>query len=126
MREAAAMPEPMSDRDKKRIACTPDDYERVHDAAAVTGYEQFFTVISSAAVPPGVVFVLQPEAEFDRELETVGEKLHAELLETMQREIKRDVEVLKARLRYEAELRLLYKADAGPNWRPGFGAVAGL
>lgn len=120
------MPEPMNDRDKKRIACTLNDYERVHDAAVATGYDQYFTVISSAAVPPGTAIVIQSEAEIDRELEIVGEKLHVELLETMRREMERDVEALRVRLRHEAEVRLLYKVDTGPKWQPGFGAVTGL
>lgn len=122
MREVATVPEPASDRDKKRIACTPDDYERLRNAAATTGFNEFFTVVSSAAVPPGMAIVLQSEAEFDRELETIGEKLHAELLETMQR----DVETLRARFRYEAEMRLFYKADTGLEWQPSFGVVTGL
>lgn len=111
----------MDDRDKQRIACTPDDYERIRNAAAVADYDEFFTVVSSPAVPPGTVIVMQSEAEFDRELENVGEKLHAELLEAMER----DVETLRARLRHEVELRLIYRKPA-PEWKPGFGVVTGL
>lgn len=117
----------MDDRDKRRLACTPGDYERIRDAAAATGVDQFFTVVSSPAVPPGMVIVMQSEAEFDADLQRVGEELHADLSARLRQRCEEDEAELRERMRRDAAARLIYAT--GPRSWPSkswLGVVTGL
>lgn len=116
----------MPDRDKKRLVCQPEAYERIRALVADQAYGEYYIITTSEAVPPGTAIMLPSDAEFDAYMQRLGEQLLDGLAEKLRQSMAEDQERIEADLRRETELRRQAIYAGLVRERMKFGMVSGL
>lgn len=98
----------VSERDKKRIICTPEDYERVRGLLSAAGLAEHYLLLTSETVPPGTAVLMQSEAEFEEQMQRAGWELHDGLVRKLERQLEEDTKALRAKLHYDTASQLVY------------------